>query len=172
MTAVLNSVQDPKQHQSLLCSDRVFFSENGPVADATDARQPWGLLCNRVMKMKREIISFFFVLPCNGAPVELNWQRKTEVLGRKPVPVQLCPSQIPHGLTRDRTRASAVRDRRLTAVAQFVEALRYKAEDRGFDSQWCHWHNSFGRTVALGSTQPLTELSTRNISWGVKAAGA
>jgi hypothetical protein len=26
--------------------------------------------------------------------------------------------------------------------------------------------------VALGSTQLLTEMSTRNISWGVKAAGA
>jgi hypothetical protein len=25
--------------------------------------------------------------------------------------------------------------------------------------------------MALGSTQPLTEMSTRNISWGVKAAG-
>jgi len=25
--------------------------------------------------------------------------------------------------------------------------------------------------VALGSTQPLTEMSTRNISWGLKAAG-
>ena len=29
-----------------------------------------------------------------------------------------------------------------------------------------HWHNPSGRTVALGSTQPLTEISTRNISWG------
>jgi hypothetical protein len=28
-----------------------------------------------------------------------------------------------------------------------------------------HWHNSSGRTMALGSTQPLTEMSTRNISW-------
>jgi hypothetical protein len=28
------------------------------------------------------------------------------------------------------------------------------------------------RTMALGSTQPLTEMSTRNISWGVNAAGA
>jgi hypothetical protein len=35
-----------------------------------------------------------------------------------------------------------------------------------------HWHNRFGRTMALGSTQPLTEMNTRNISWGVKAAGA
>jgi hypothetical protein len=26
--------------------------------------------------------------------------------------------------------------------------------------------------MALGSTQPLTEMSTRNISWGVTAAGA
>jgi len=26
--------------------------------------------------------------------------------------------------------------------------------------------------MALGSTQPLTEMSNRNISWGVKAAGA
>jgi hypothetical protein len=30
-------------------------------------------------------------------------------------------------------------------------------------------HNLVGRTVALGSTQPLTEMSTRNISWGVNA---
>jgi hypothetical protein len=42
-----------------------------------------------------------------------------------------------------------------------VEALRYKPEGRGFDSQWCHLHNPFSRTMALGSTQPLTEMSTR-----------
>jgi hypothetical protein len=41
-----------------------------------------------------------------------NWQ-----LGEKPVPVPLCPPQTPHGLTRDRTRASAVEGRRLTAWA-------------------------------------------------------
>jgi hypothetical protein len=35
-----------------------------------------------------------------------------------------------------------------------------------------HWHNPVCRTMALGSTQPLTEMSTRNISWGVNAAGA
>jgi hypothetical protein len=29
-----------------------------------------------------------------------------------------------------------------------------------------HWHNPSGLTMALGSTQPLTEMSTRNISWG------
>jgi hypothetical protein len=30
------------------------------------------------------------------------------------------------------------------------------------------WHNRFGRTMALRSTQPLREMSTRNISWGSK----
>jgi hypothetical protein len=28
------------------------------------------------------------------------------------------------------------------AVAQVVEALRYKPEGRGFDSRWCHWNFS------------------------------
>jgi hypothetical protein len=70
------------------------------------------LLCNPVTKM-----TSFFVFPCNGAPVEWNWHGKTEVLGEKPVPVPLCPPQIPPGLTRDRIRVSAVRGRRLTAWA-------------------------------------------------------
>jgi len=29
-----------------------------------------------------------------------------------------------------------------------------------------HWHNPSGRPMALGLTQPLTEMSTRNVSWG------
>jgi len=33
-----------------------------------------------------------------------------------------------------------------------------------------HWHNPSGRNMALGLSQPLTELSTRNISWGLNAA--
>ena len=35
-----------------------------------------------------------------------------------------------------------------------------------------HWHNPSSRTIALGLTQPLTEMNTTNISLGVKAAGA
>jgi hypothetical protein len=42
---------------------------------------------------------------------------KPKYSGEKPVPVPLCPPQIPHGLTRDRTQASVVRGRRLTAWA-------------------------------------------------------
>ena len=38
-----------------------------------------------------------------------------------------------------------------------------------------HWLYPSARTMALGSTQPLTEISNRNISWegrGLKTAGA
>ena len=35
-----------------------------------------------------------------------------------------------------------------------------------------HWRGPSDRTTALESTQPLSEMSARNISWGVKAAGA
>jgi hypothetical protein len=34
-----------------------------------------------------------------------------------------------------------------------------------------HFHNPPGRTMALGLTQRLTEMSTRNVSGEVKAAG-
>jgi hypothetical protein len=47
-------------------------------------------------------------------------------------------------------------------VAQLVETLRYKPEGHVFDSRWCH--NPSGRNMALGSTQPLTEMSIRNVS--------
>ena len=60
------------------------------------------------------------------------------------------------------------------AVTQLVKALRYKPEGRGFDSCWVigifHWHNPSGRTMALGLTHPLREMSTGNISCGVKVA--
>jgi hypothetical protein len=32
--------------------------------------------------------------------------------------------------------------------------------------------NPSSRTMALESTQPLTEISTRNLPWGTKTAGA
>jgi len=67
------------------------------------------------------------------------------------------------------------------AMAQLVEALRCKPEGGGFSlvpsgvTGSVHWLNPSGHSVALGSTQPLRESNTRNISWGgggVKAAGA
>ena len=51
-----------------------------------------------------------------------------------------------------------------------VKLLCYKSEGRWFNPRWCHWifhwHNPPDHTMAQGSTQPLTEMSTRRISWG------
>ena len=61
------------------------------------------------------------------------------------------------------------------AVAQLDEAPRNKSEGCGFDSRLplkFYIDNPSGLTMALGSTEPLTEMSTRNISWGVDAASA
>jgi len=49
------------------------------------------------------------------------------------------------------------------------KVLCYKSEGRWFDPRWCHWNfsltlNPSDRTLALGSTQPLTEMSTGSIS--------
>jgi len=60
------------------------------------------------------------------------------------------------------------------AVVQLAEALRYKAASsipHGIIGIY-HWHNTSGCSIALGSTQSLTEMSTRNIFLGVMTAGA
>jgi hypothetical protein len=49
-------------------------------------------------------------------------------------------------------------------VAQLLEGLRYKPEGSQFDSWRCH--KPFACTMALESTQCLTEKSTRYTSWG------
>jgi hypothetical protein len=55
------------------------------------------------------------------------------------------------------------------AVAQMVEEMRYKLEIAGSIPNGViaiyHGHNPSGHTVALGSTQALKAMSTRNISW-------
>ena len=61
-------------------------------------------------------------------------------------------------------------------MEQLVEALRYNPEGRRFDSRWSHWNfsltYSFRPTMALGSTQPLTEMSTVSLSlWGEGGKG-
>jgi hypothetical protein len=47
-----------------------------------------------------------------------------------------------------------------------VKVLRYKSKGRWFDPRCCHWNFSSGCTMALGSSQSLTEMSTSRISWG------
>jgi hypothetical protein len=53
------------------------------------------------------------------------------------------------------------------AVAKLVEALCYKPEGSGFESRcggfFSYLPNISSRTMALGSTQPLIEMSPRNL---------
>jgi hypothetical protein len=109
---------------------------------------------------------FFFPL---FQVMEHHWNEidrgKTEVLGEEPVPVPLCPPQIPHGLTRDRTRTFAVGDRRLTAwaMARPNSALTY-------NSSHCN-HVSRAMTQA-GNRRPLTYeawVRSQAIRWGICA---
>lgn len=57
-------------------------------------------------------------------------------------------------------------------VVQLIEALSYKVDGHGFNSWRCQWPTPSGRIMALRFTQPLANISTRNISWGEKAAAS
>ena len=61
-------------------------------------------------------------------------------------------------------------DKRGTAVAQWLKCCATSRKVAGSIpygvTEIVHRHNPSDRTMALGSTQPLTEVSTRNISWG------
>jgi len=66
------------------------------------------------------------------------------------------------------------------AAAQLVEALRYKPEGRGFDSQWCHWNWSLTESFRPHYGPSVDSASNRNEyqeyflgeGGGLKAAGA
>jgi hypothetical protein len=49
-----------------------------------------------------------------------------------------------------------------------VKALRYYTDGPGNNSWWCHWifqwHIPSDCTMAVGSTQPLVKMSTRNMT--------
>ena len=57
-----------------------------------------------------------------------------------------------------------------TAVAQWLRCCATNRKVTGSIPDGVigifHRHNPSDRTMALGSTQPLTEMSTRRISWG------
>jgi hypothetical protein len=99
-----------------------------------------------------KIISVF-IFTSNGAPVEWNWQGKTEVIGEKPVPLPLCPPQIPHGLTRDQTRTSAVGGLRLTAWAMARPQFQLFTSSKKF------WSRQINRNL-----RKVVERNNENVS--------
>ena len=60
---------------------------------------------------------------------------------------------------------NSIRIHSLRLAGYHCGALRYRTEGRRFDFQGCNWNFSFtqpsDRTVVLGLTQPLTDMSTR-----------
>jgi hypothetical protein len=62
------------------------------------------------------------------------------------------------------------------AVAQLVEALRYKSEGRGFDSLWCNWNFSltypFRSHCGPGVDSAANGNEYQEYFLGVKAGGA
>jgi hypothetical protein len=56
---------------------------------------------------------------------------------------------------------------RSTRYRSWLRHYATSPEGRGFDSRWCHWifnlPNPSSRTMALGPTHPLTEMTTRNL---------
>jgi hypothetical protein len=103
--------------------------------------------------------------------------RETRSTRWKPGSVPVFPSQIPRDLTCDRTRTILVGNRRLTAWAMAWSLLHHSAQYvycRSWVRQYgtsrkfgfFSWTNPSSRTMALLSTQPLTEISTRNLHAG------
>jgi hypothetical protein len=110
-----------------ICENWVFFSGEGPRSRRYGRTAALRLLVQPCDEDDDDDDLFVLFLVME-APVEWNWQGKTEILGENPVPVPRCPPQIPHGLTRGRTRASAVGGRRLTAWAMARPKLSLKTD--------------------------------------------
>jgi hypothetical protein len=96
-----------------------------------------------------------------GAAVEY-CQGRLVRLGEKPVPVTLLPPQIPHGLSWVRTRASAVRSRRLTAWEEVAFSGFF------FLIKWTRWgsllHTIMSRNVFKNN---CTNNNSNNNYWSV-----
>jgi hypothetical protein len=75
--------------------------------------------------------------------------------GTEPVPVPLCPPQIPHEFTWDWTRAIAVESRRLTTWA--------KAQPSHVGKIW-GFHGGDYEEYRSSKTSVLTRATRRNIS--------
>ena len=88
------------------------------------------------------------------ALVKWSWQRKTEVLGEKPVPVPLHPPHIPHGQQWDQIP---------TKISGFTQAS-------AMTGQWLYYHTPFQEQLWSDVLPHLVKLSlqilTNKWRWG------
>ena len=151
-------------NSSLLSPSCFFFFSEGPRSRCYGRTAALRLIVQPCDKDGQFFFSFFHVM-------EHMWNEsdrgKPKYSGGKPVPVSLCPPQIPHGLTRDRTRVSAVTGRRLTAWATarplgFLEEYNYTNPDFRFLWDLLKWYKIRASTE---STKWEHWQGTRSHSW-------
>jgi hypothetical protein len=61
----------------------IFFGGEGPRSRCYGRTAALRLIVQPCDEDEEKVDQFFFIFPSNGAPVEWNWQGKTEVLGGK-----------------------------------------------------------------------------------------
>jgi hypothetical protein len=135
----------PPQYALIRC--RVHVLEKGKSLTPTGIRTP-----DRPARSLVAILGYYLIY--TGTECFLSvWMCVlfNDAIWENPVPVPLCPPQIPHGITWDWTKASAVRGRRLTAWASHAYApvcLRKVAvnwDPRKWQKCVCSWRSPGGR---------------------------
>ena len=90
----------------------LFYLLKGPAADTTDAPQ---LIVQPSDEDEEKNDQFFFYFSTSRSTGGMKLTGEYRSTRGKTCPTVTCPPQIPHGPARDRTLASAMRGRRLTA---------------------------------------------------------
>jgi len=106
--------------------------EGKPKGNCGITVSPWWSLISKKKKFtfvgRSPGFALFFSLPTRSQIsmghcwIDSN-REKTEALGETPVPVPLCPPQIPHGLAWDRNRTAAATFWRLTTWTKLMQIV-------------------------------------------------
>jgi hypothetical protein len=117
---VLPSVPDQETEETQPYAPKTGASSSVGATRKKEKKSSWGVGWDWVHLVRRPLTGLLYQPRTTdecGAVGGMRIGRRNRSTRRKPTPVPLCPPQIPHDLTWARTRAAAVRSRRLTAWA-------------------------------------------------------
>jgi hypothetical protein len=112
------------------------FMVKGPAADATDAPQPWGLLCNTVMKMI-SVFSYFRVMEHRWNEINRGKPENRSTRG-KTCPSATLSTTNPTWTDPGWTRASAVRGSMELASCHPSGDWNFEVVPRVLENLWTH----------------------------------